>query len=196
MLESIRILDGQADLLAYHQQRLDRTRRAFWPKCPAIDLARVVAEASPPARGLFKLRVEYGERVRKTELIPYQVLPVTSLRLLPADEIRYGSKFADRTAIRRCLERKGSCDDVLMSQRGYLTDTSYANVALFDGRHWYTPAWPLLRGTRRESLLEKGIIRASIIRDRDLPQFQKIRLINAMLPWEEGPTLDINAVMV
>lgn len=189
-------MDGQADLLAYHQQRLDRTRRALWPKCPAIDLARVLSEASPPARGLFKLRVEYGERVRKTELIPYQAVPIQSLRLLPADEIKYGCKFADRSAIRRCLERKGSCDDVLMSQRGYLTDTSYANVALYDGRHWYTPAWPLLRGTRRANLLEKGIIRTSIIRDRDLPQFKKIRLINAMLPWEEAPTLDINAVMV
>jgi 4-amino-4-deoxychorismate lyase len=44
-------------------------------------------------------------------------------------------------------------------------------------------------------LLQKKIIRPSVIRVRDLKSFQSIRLMNAMLRWEEGPTLDISEVI-
>ena len=90
--------------------------------------------------------------------------------------------------------RKGNCDDVLLVQRGHVTDTSYANVALFDGSNWYTPAWPLLRGTRREKLIENGTLKASVIRERDLHNFQTLRLVNAMLPWGAGPELAMDKV--
>lgn len=195
LLESIRIMDGRADLLPYHQRRIDRSRKMYYAKSPVLKLEKLLAEMDLPANGLYKLRIEYGTGILKTELIPYQARPVTSLKLVNADGVAYNRKYADRGGIRRCLEQKGGCDDVLMVQRGYLTDASYANIALFDGKHWHTPAWPLLRGTRREMLLEKKIIRPSVIRARDLPAFQSVRLMNAMLLWEEGPTLDVAEIV-
>ncbi len=194
LLESIRIVDGEAPLLPFHQRRMDRVRRVLFAKSSPLKLEKILGELELPRKGLFKLRIEYCDVVKRQELVPYIIKPVRSIRLVNADKVLYGKKFADRTGIRRCLEKKGDCDDILMMQRGHLTDASYANVALFDGKHWYTPSWPLLRGTRREELLEKGIIRPSVIRERDLESFQCIRLINAMLPWGEGPTLDISAI--
>ncbi|MEL7159441.1 MAG: aminotransferase class IV [Bacteroidota bacterium] len=195
LLESIRILDGTADLLPYHQQRMDRARRVLFPKSAVLKLEKILAELKLPTKGLYKLRIEYNSKVMKTEFVPYIMRPVNSIRIVKADEVRYGRKFADRTGIRKCLEKKGKCDDILMIQRGHVTDASYANVAFFDGKHWYTPAWPLLRGTRREALLEQGVIRPSVIRERDLVNFQSVRLINAMLPWGEAPTLGMEAVV-
>ncbi len=184
-------MDGKANLLPYHQRRIDRSRRTHFPKSPVIKLEKLLEEIDLPRKGLYKLRIEYGATLIKKELIPYHPRPITSLKLVDAEKVAYGRKYADRSGIRRCLEKKGHCDDILMVQHGHLTDASYANIALFDGKHWHTPAWPLLRGTRREMLLEKGIIRPSVIRARDLKSFKSIRLMNAMLPWEEGPTLDI-----
>jgi len=195
LLESVRILDGQADLLPFHQRRVDRSRRALFAKSPALKLDKVLAGLELPRNGLFKLRIEYAETIHKTELVPYVPKIIKSLRLVDANALSYGQKFTDRTGIRQCLEKKGNCDDILMVQYGYLTDASYANVALFDGSYWYTPSWPLLRGTRRESLLESGVLKPTVIRARDLDSFSKIRLINAMLPWEEAMEVAVDQVM-
>ena len=175
---------------------MDRTRRALFPKSTVLKLPEILAQTDLPSTGVFKLRIEYDTEVRKTELVPYVIRPVNSLRVVAADEVRYGKKFADRAGIRRCLERKGSADDIIMTQRGHLTDASYANLALFDGNYWYTPAWPLLRGTRREMLLEMGVLRPTVIRARDLGNFQKVRLVNAMLEWEEAPEVGMEAVVL
>lgn len=128
------------------------------------------------------------------ELTPYTVRPVQRIRLVDADDLRYGKKYTDRCDIQRYFQQRGLCDDVLLVQQGHLTDTSYANIALFDGDHWYTPAWPVLRGTRREKLIENGTLRSFVIRERDLHNFEKIRLINAMLPWGEGPEIGVENV--
>lgn len=191
LLESIRIHNGSPDLLPYHQQRVDRTRKVLYPKRPALKLATFLENVKLPQTGTYKLRIEYGEAVEKHELVPYHVRTVHRIKILDADEVKYGKKFVDRTGILKLMERKGACEDILMIQRGHVTDTSYANVALFDGKHWYTPAWPMLRGTRREQLIQNGSLRPSLIRERDLPNFEKIRLINAMLPWGVGAELEM-----
>lgn len=189
LLESIRLVDGDLPLLDYHQQRVDRSRRAHYGKAPAFRLSEVIAGLPLPQHGTHKLRLTYGVDLEAYDVAPYQVKPVRSLRVVEGDHLSYSRKYADRSGLRELYGRRGSCDDILITQRQHITDTSYANVALHDGSHWYTPAWPLLRGTRRAYLLEAGVLRASLIRLRDLHNFEHIRLINAMLPWEDGPTL-------
>lgn len=173
---------------------MDRSRKAVFGKAPSLKLEQLLTNITLPATGLYKLRLEYGIAVTKQELIPYTPRAINSLQVVDADGFAYGKKFADRTGIRNCLEKKNECDDIIMVQHGYITDTSYANIALFDGRHWYTPAWPMLPGTRRAQLLDLEVIRPSIIRAKDLVNFKKIRLMNAMLPWEEAPTLDCSVI--
>ncbi|MEM6772810.1 MAG: chorismate-binding protein, partial [Bacteroidota bacterium] len=73
LLESIRIQNGSADLLPYHQQRVNRSRKVLFPKSPSLKLAEVVASMELPRIGTYKLRLEYGEKVEKHELVPYHV---------------------------------------------------------------------------------------------------------------------------
>jgi 4-amino-4-deoxychorismate lyase len=35
--------------------------------------------------------------------------------------------------------RRGACDEVLIVKDGCLTDTSYTNIALWDGHRWVLP---------------------------------------------------------
>ncbi len=194
LLESLRLLDGAIELLSYHQRRIDRSRKVYYAKCPAFKLAQILPTLDLPAQGEYKLRLTYGAQLEKWEAIPYAIKPVSSLRVVEADGLQYGRKYADRTEIRSLFHRRGDRDDILMVQQGYLTDTSYANVALYDGNRWYTPAWPLLRGVRREYLLESGTIRPAIIRLRDLGHFSQLRLMNALMEWDDSPTLSTSAI--
>ena len=186
--------DGRVPLLDYHQLRVDRSRRAYYGKSPVFKLGDVLAGLELPATGVYKLRLVYARELHSYELTPYEVSPVRSLRVVVGNELRYGRKYANRGGIAELYAQRGDCDDVLIVQHGYVTDTSYANVALYDGSRWYTPAWPLLRGTRRDYLLDQGVLRPSVIRLRDLQRFEFLRLINAMLPWGKGPTVATTAV--
>ena len=63
---------------------------------------------------------------------------------------------------------------------------STANIALFDSSHWHTPQHPLLKGTKRAELLDKGILTEKDIRMEELPAYSTVRLFNAMIDWGEG----------
>lgn len=167
----------------------------YYAKAPAFRLATVIQELDLPSVGLYKLRILYGAGLISYEVLPYAIKQVNSLRIVHADELAYARKYADRAHISILFEKRQNCDDILIVQRGYLTDTSYANVALSDGDKWYTPAWPLLRGARRELLIEQKVIVPSVIRLRDLGHFVSLRLINSMMEWEESPMVRTTAIL-
>ena len=173
---------------------MDRARRAVIGKARKLRLTEIINGLELPQTGLHKIRIVYGEEVISTEIKPYQIRPVRSLKVMPADKVDYGHKFSDRSAINQLFAERGEHDDIIMTKHGYVMDTSYANLALFDGRHWYTPAYPMLRGVRREHLLKNGTIRTAILRDRDLGNFKKARLLNAMIEWGEGEDIEVITV--
>ena len=92
--------------------------------------------------------------------------PVHSLQLVYSDDIDYTYKSTDREALNRLFACRGERDDILIVRRGLLTDTSIANIALFDGKDWFTPKLPLLRGTCRTALIDNGIIKRKKISGR------------------------------
>lgn len=135
--------------------------------------------------GIYKCRVLYGREIEEITYAPYQMRAVSSLRLIAADAVDYTYKSTNRNELNALYARRGVADDVLIVKNGYLTDTSIANVALYDDKMkvWCTPSRPLLRGTRRAELMDK-----KIIVERDIPQvhlgeYSKIMLFNAMIDW-------------
>ncbi|MEM6878814.1 MAG: aminotransferase class IV [Bacteroidota bacterium] len=195
LLESIRLVDGEFPLLDYHQRRVDRSWRKFYPRNSTPKLRSILDEHGYPDQGLYKVRIEYEPNDQQISVQPYSVKKVNSLRLIAAEEVCYQQKFADRKHISDLYAQRNGCDDVLFTQHGYITDTSYANVAFFDGRYWFTPAWPMLRGTRRAKLIDTGKLKPLMIRVKDLDNFEQVKLINAMLPWKEGPVVPISSIV-
>lgn len=193
LLETIRCQDGQLDNLHYHQERLMRSRRELLGLQGGIRLEDI----HPPGearQGLFKCRVIYAEKIETVEFLPYLFRPVNSLKLVDCGQLSYSYKFADRKAIDKLFRLRGRADDVLFLRRGLLTDTSYANIALFDGEKWFTPARPLLAGTRRAALIEAGLLLPDHIHAADLPHFRELRLINAMSRLEDERTVPLNHI--
>ena len=159
-IETIRIDSGEARNLTYHEQRLNDTRNHFWPGSHALQLADFLPPV--PESGIHKLRIVYGQ-----------------------DGISYTYKSTDRQVLDQLFAQRGSCDDILIVRRHLLTDTSIANIALFDGKHWHTPQSPLLKGTKRAELLDKGILSERKIHVEDIPSYSTVRLFNAMIDWGE-----------
>lgn len=74
---------------------------------------------------------------------------------------------------------------MLIVRNGRLTDTSIANVALWNGTEWHTPSFPLLKGTHRQRLLDEGRIVERDITVDDLSLYSRVRLFNAMISFGE-----------
>lgn len=194
LLESIRLIDGRMPYLNYHQERLERSRAIYYRKMPAIDLASEIDIPKEHQRGLYKVRVTYGESVLQLEIQPYTIRPVKSLELVQVKDLDYAHKYADRQALQTLFEQRTYGDDILMVRDGLLTDTSYANVALYDGDRWFTPAQPVLLGTARTRYLDDKRLHPADIKVADLKRFQKLKLINAMMEWKEGPEVEIRNI--
>ncbi len=184
-IESIAILDGVARRLPLHQQRVDRTLRAFAPRT-TLDLHAVIENTEVPRQGLVKCRVVYGGSDVDVQCAPYFPRKTETLKLIKDDTIDYEFKSEDRAAIDHAFDQRGECDDVLIVRKNHITDTSIANIVFRRGRQWVTPGQPLLAGTMRHWLLERGLIVPMQISVSDLQSFDGFRLINALLEFDAG----------
>ncbi len=188
-IETIRIEDGKVYNLDYHIERFNRTRAAFWKGSIPIDLRALVSPQS--LAGIYKCRVVYGREIEEITYVPYQMRDVSSLRLVIADTVGYTYKSTNRENLNALYAQRKMADDILIVKEGCLTDTSIANIALYDGHTWFTPARPLLRGTKRAELLDRKLIVEKDIPQISLKDYSHIMLFNAMIDWERV-TLPIN----
>lgn len=182
-IETIRLEEGKAWNMAYHNRRLNETRFSIWGDIPFLSLEEVITPQGYKQR--TRCRVVYGKDIEDISYIPYSIRPVSSLKLVYCDDIDYALKRADRSVLDSLFALRGEMDDILIVRNGKLTDTSIANIALWNGKEWHTPSCPLLKGTCRQSLLDHGLIREKDVTVDDLTLYSKIRLFNAMLPFGE-----------
>ncbi len=183
-LETLKVVDGSLLHVDFHNRRFNSTRQEFYGSGEDQDLRELIVLPPSVAAGIHKCRVTYGYGIIKIEFEPYSPRVIHSLKLVAHDAIDYRRKYADRSVIDRLYAARGDCDDILIVRNGLVTDTSYANVAFWDGTRWLTPHEPLLRGTCRARLLEEGAMGEEDLRPADLPGFGKIRIFNAMMDQE------------
>ena len=187
-IETIRIADGVADNLEYHRKRYNHTIRHHYQNMDSEDfilyISRVLNnESMKISKGLFKLRVTYTNKPLSYTLEPYYAKEIRSLRLVENNGVDYSFKYENRSAIEALFLFRGDCDDILIVKNGYITDTSYCNIVFEKDGHFFTPSTPLLAGTKRERLINEGMITEEKIRPCDICRYDKVYLINSMLDF-------------
>ena len=175
--ETVKIENGEIKNAPFHNARLNRTIRQNFSLCPNYDIRDYITP--PKEQGIFRCKIIYDTEVYEVTLTPYQKRVYQSFRCIDAD-IAYPYKSTDRSAIDRLFAQRGECDDIIIVRDGLLTDTSIANIALFDGLHWYTPETPLLEGTFRASLLTGNSIKTKDLDRKSLQKCTKFAIMNAM----------------
>lgn len=180
-IETICIEEGTPRNLYYHNRRMNNTRSRLWQQHTPLCLDSCLQQAMG-SRGMVKARVEYGrEGIVGLTMEPYRMRNIQSLQPVFDDEICYNHKSTDRTALQRLLSARGNCDDIIIVKNNLLTDTSFSNIALYDGRQWFTPRQPLLEGTMRASLIDRKLLIPADISLADLHAYTHVALINAMI---------------
>ncbi|MDU1889806.1 MAG: aminotransferase class IV [Dysgonomonas sp.] len=191
--EAIKVLDGQFHNLSFHQKRLDKTLLSFSSKS-FIDLSKIEVP-SQYKKGLVKCRILYSLTDFHVEFNPYTRKVINSLKLIHCNTIDYTFKYADRQPISELLSHKENCDDILIVKNGYITDTSFSNVVFENESGLFTPSTYLLRGTKREYLLQKGIIKSTEIKPEDIKYYSKLYMINAMVDIEDNLSIKTSNII-
>jgi len=195
LVETIKYHKGILHNISYHNDRYNRSRKLIFNIDESADIRNFLKPRNNFIFGISKIRVVYGKFVEKIEIMPYVMKRIKSLKIIENNEIEYKFKFEDRNVFDKLLEKREKCDDILIVNNGKVTDTSFCNVVFSDGKKFYTPSQPLLKGTKREQLLFDKIIQAEDISLKDLKLFKKAFLINAMIDIEDNNEILIENII-
>jgi len=180
LLETIKIEDGEVSNLSYHQARCDESRKALFNSTDTLDLSSLI---QAPPKGLYRCRILYDEKIHSIEYIPYIPKEIHTLKIISSD-LEYDYKYANRDALNKLLQTHTDADDILIEKEGYLTDTTIANIAFYDGKQWFTPEKPLLKGTMRAKLLDEGFLHTRKIKKEEITDYTHVALMNAMIGFK------------
>ncbi|MDP4210874.1 MAG: aminotransferase class IV [Bacteroidota bacterium] len=196
LFETIKVVNGKLENIEYHNVRVNRSRWQLLHASAEWDLTQLIKLPELNPEQVYKCRFVYDETPGIAEFTPYSIKPLRKLTLTKCEVIIYNHKFTDRSLLERLKQNNPQYDDVIIAQNGRITDLSYANLVFWDGKSWITPSTPLLNGTKRQQYLNAGSILEREIKVLDLPHFEKLRIINAMIDLDESPDIfvkDINS---
>ncbi len=193
--ETLCVIDGVIQHVDYHEKRYRLTYKHHYGTLPETSLIDDLVVPSSWSSGRVKLKICYNQKEKNAVFSSYPYLPINSLQCIEAPDLNYNFKFFDRRALIDLFNAKGSCDDVLILQAGWVRDSSYANICFWDGKEWFTPKTPLLCGTMRAQLLHEKKLVLADIHLQDLNQFKGFKLINAMRDFERDPLCKMNKIL-
>jgi para-aminobenzoate synthetase/4-amino-4-deoxychorismate lyase len=196
LLETLALTPGEGfRRRAGHLERLARSARYFGipveAAAPALDaLAEGLRE---PSRVRLLLDL-FGRASVESAPLP-EARPGPLRVALAGEAVASGSlwlrhKTTRREVYDRALRARPDCDDVLLfNERGELTESCLANVALeVAGGRLVTPpvACGLLPGVERAALLAEGQLLEGVIRLSDLSSGQHLWLMNSVRGLQEA----------
>jgi len=179
-IESIQLNNGEFKRLELHQERIRKAMMDYYPTYRIIDLSESLYNTNFPIQGLYKCRVVYDSEIREIEYTSYLRREIHSLRLVETDMESHPYKMENRSELNAAFALRGECDDIILVKNGCLTDTSFTNIAFFDGVKWFTPRIPLIYGVNRAELIEQGVLTEKDISLSGLVNFYRVSLFNAM----------------
>ncbi len=195
LVESMKLKNGTIQNLEYHQSRMNSARSELFGNAGQINLKNEIQIPEDLKSGIFKIRVLYGQTLEKIEIEPYIFRIIQSLKIVHHESFEYHLKYTDRQILLELFARREDCDDIIIVKSGSVSDSFAANLLFFDGKKWVTPTTPLLKGTKRQYLLDHGIITEKEIREDEIKSYQKVGLINAMIDFEEMPVIGVDQVL-
>lgn len=179
--ETIKIEDGVAQNIKYHQDRLERTIYKLYGKRSNISLASVI---EPKEQNIQRCKIIYNREITSIQYSSYSPKIVKNLKIINAN-IDYEYKYCDRSKFENLSNQHKEFDDIIISQNGLLTDTTIANIAFLENSQWITPKTPLLYGTTRARLIDDGFLIEKDIRPSDISNFNGFAIMNAMIGFYE-----------
>ncbi len=185
LLETIKVKEGKAYNLDLHNARFNKSRLELFHCQQKLDLRDLLIIPEKCNTGLWRCRILYNDELFSIDFIPYAKRDISSLKIIVCDNIEYSYKYEERNRFAELMKLKEGCNEICIVKENKITDTSFSNIVFYDGIEWITPANPLLKGTKRELLIQDETIREKNIILSDLKNYTYASLINAMLDLGE-----------
>jgi para-aminobenzoate synthetase/4-amino-4-deoxychorismate lyase len=191
LLETMKVSSGGTiHLLSRHLERLGGSARYFGFACDLAGIHQaVMTEASrQPEPAMLRLLLSRGgAHELQFKPLPSAGRPLVRLRPSPITVDSANPFLYHKTTARGIYQRaRAGCGDevdvILTNQRGEVTETTIANIAVLRKDRWVTPvvSCGLLPGTMRAHLLAEGQLVEGIIRLDELLPGEPIRCFNAL----------------
>ncbi len=120
-IETIKIKNGKALALPYHQARMERTIRRFFPTLASEEINLSSLISPKEEMNLYKARVVYGiQGVKAIEYAPYKMKEIHSLKVVEDNNIDYTYKSTDRSALNALVAQKDDCDEIIIVKNGLI----------------------------------------------------------------------------
>jgi len=171
------LITNQIQNLKFHNKRMNNTRKYFY-NLPPIDLKDYIQ-----IKQNKRVRIVYERDILKVEY--FELLPreFKTLKIVEDNNIEYCFKSENREKLNN-LKNK-NFDEIIIVKNRFITDTTISNLAFWNGEEWHTPNTPLLKGTKREELLESGFLKEKEIKIDDLKKYKKVAMLNAIIGFYE-----------
>jgi len=184
LIETIRIYNGRVNNIKYHNNRCNNSRKALFNCKDKINLRKFIDIPKVMRKDTVKCRIIYDDQIRKVEFEKYKIKEIKTVKCVYANDINYTHKYKNRDLLKECFDRRGAHDDVVIIHNQYISDGYYTNLAFYNGSQWITPKHYLLAGTRRQQLIDKGILTVKSLKEKDLIDFNKMSMFNALIPFK------------
>ncbi len=194
LFETIAIIDGVPQNLAFHQQRMDFAFKHYFKTPNKILLTDIIR---PPANfccGLVRCRMEYNAYQKQIHYFPYMPRNIHHFQCVYTQDLDYRFKYNDRSRLNQL--KTADCDEIIIINNGKVSDCSIGNLLFCKNDHWFTPADYLLKGTQLAALLAKQRIESVPISASALFEYEKIMVINALNPFDETRAVAISPYSV
>jgi len=191
LVESVRIEFKQLQHVEYHNMRFNSARKTMFGADNKINLEEMILIPESISDNRYKCRITTDGISLHYNISEYHQKEIKSLKVVYCNTIDYSIKTDNRDQLNSLYERKENCDDIIIVKNGLVTDSSSANILLFDGKEWVTPNSPLLKGTMRQYLLNHNLIKEEEVKIENLNRYKKIKLVNAMIDFDRAPEVAI-----
>jgi para-aminobenzoate synthetase/4-amino-4-deoxychorismate lyase len=182
-----------------HLERMAQSAEYFgFPFDPTRAEAELKAAVDPDGSALLRLRLpRSGALAVEVEPLPSSlgrpvVLAVDSRPVDSADRWLY-HKTSRRTPYIASRKRHPGADDVVMlNERGEVTETTIASLAVRRSGYWWTPpvSSGCLPGVERRRLLELGVLRERVLLPTDLYVAEELAVVSSLRGWRQAVLVD------
>jgi len=188
-IETIYIKNGKIQNLEYHIKRMEKTAKFF--KWKMENGKWKIINKLKMENGKWRVRITYNQfGIQNIEYFPIKKRKFRKFKLININ-FDYSFKYKNRKSFSIFHSTFSIYDEFILIKNNLITDTTISNLAFYTGKEWITPKYPLLKGTKRTELIEKGFLKEENIHKYDLKYFKKMAMLNAIIDFMEIDDFDI-----
>ncbi|MFV0346551.1 MAG: aminotransferase class IV [Bacteroidales bacterium] len=190
-IETIRFANSEAQLIDYHQRRIELTQETFYG-LKNLNLRDILPNVNEESD--MRCRIVYSDKVEDVEVTKPIEYDIQELVVVHANGINYDFKSANRRVFDKLSEGLEPNQSPLVVKDGFITDTPISNVVIKIGDELITPKAPLLKGVQRQFLIDNHIITEAPVPISIMEFVDEIMLVNCMMPLEKSIRLPKTAI--